>query len=148
MIRECTADDIQRLITLYRKFFEKHSVFTRSDEEIRGYLERQTDTCLVEVDEEGVHAATFLVRKGEEQGHALWKLRHFAYETGSAAEQLLAEAERRITEASETAKIECTLAEDEASVGFFRSHGYAQEGAFKHHYRWDEDCLVFGKAFQ
>ncbi len=150
-VRASEEKDYGQLASLYAHFFKVHNLFQRGRAFIADYLKAEAGKNELFVFEEGglVRGALFLVKSGENSSgsHQRWKFRHFAFESESVAEKLLAEAERNVKAACKTAKIELTIAETEEGIDFYKKHGYVQEGSLKNHYRWGETCFVLGKSF-
>lgn len=147
-IRPIDQTEYTQLAELYKAFFPTHNIFQGTIAQIISYLESQEHKIIVAVTEETIVAGTLLVNFGAnaERTHLLWKLRHFAFNSEEIAVQLLAQAEAHIHAASQTAKIELTIAETEQGIAFYKSQGYMTEGTLRNHYRWGETCYILGKS--
>ncbi|MAG72735.1 hypothetical protein CL620_00335 [archaeon] len=147
-VRRGKEEDVQQLVSLYTAFFEEHNHFNKSHDQIVMYLkEKMQEHDLYVSEKDGVlKGALFLILKSRGE-HAHWKLRHFAFDSLEAAEELLVEVEKRVQEESATAKIELTIAENEEGMPFYEEHGYKREAVLANHYRWGEACYVYGKSF-
>jgi ribosomal protein S18 acetylase RimI-like enzyme len=150
-IRNVQEADYGNLVRLYKSFFKTHNIFQQPDDKIMSYLKEQSQkNDLIVYDENGsLKGALYLVNFGQnaDGSHKLWKFRHFAFENEMIASQLLDEAEKRIKDASQTSKVELTIAETEEGIEFYKSKGYEQEGALSNHYRWGETCYILSKSF-
>ncbi|MGM5488672.1 MAG: hypothetical protein ACQESG_07010 [Nanobdellota archaeon] len=143
-IRTPTDDDLEAMAALYKQFFPTHNIFSGGD--VVTYLTEEAHRHEMLVFDDGaVRGGLFLVKQQSGE-HTRWKFRHFAFDDEAAGAELLAEAERRVADASDTAKVELTIAENEP-VDFFKKHGYEQEGTLANHYRWGETCYVLSKSF-
>lgn len=142
-----TEQDYKKLVTLFKEFFPTHNIFSQSDDRVIAYLKDHASQHEFVVDSE-LRSAMFLVMKGEsaDKSHKIWKFRHFAFEDEDIAKDMLEEAERIISEKSETAKIELTIAETEEGKEFYLENGYSQEGELENHYRFGESCYILGKS--
>ena len=147
-IRTTTEEDYGQIASLYANFFKTHDIFQKIREVVVNYIkeEAQKNELLVFEEDGLIKGALFLVNQGGSSGHHRWKFRHFAFETETIAESLLKQAEEKIKPSTGTVKIELTISENEEGIGFYKQHGYQQEGILKNHYRWDENCYVFGKS--
>jgi hypothetical protein len=147
-VRKGKEGDVQQLMSLYTSFFEEHNHFNKSHEEIVPYLRGKMSEHDLYISEKNgvVQGAVFLILKSGEV-HKHWKLRHFAFDSVEAAEELLKEVERKVKEQSATAKMELTIAENEEGLPFYEQHGYKREAVLANHYRWGEACYVYGKSF-
>ena len=146
IVRTIQKNDFSDVAEMCAVFFPIHTIFQQAKSKVIAYLKAQKDLCLVAVDHTKIQGALFLVKEGKDGSHTRWKLRHFAFKSDAVAKQLLAEAEKRISTASRTAKIEVTLAYNERGRSFYLKHGFALEGSLKNHYRWKETCLLLGKS--
>ncbi|PIN73875.1 hypothetical protein COV20_02045 [Candidatus Woesearchaeota archaeon CG10_big_fil_rev_8_21_14_0_10_45_16] len=148
-VRTAVEQDLQQVVSLYQSFFPAHNIFRKEESEILTYLQEKMkkDTLLVYEEKHIIKAALFLVLKTKTEDHALWKLRHFAFDTLQEASILIQEAEKRISASSGSAKVEVTLAEDEEGLQFYEKQGYKREGRLSDHYRKGEFCVVLGKNF-
>lgn len=147
-VRTYKPEDLKPLIALFKMFFEKHSIFEQDKETIRKYIQAQEDDLYV-LDEDGIKAALFLVKTGgtPEGTHTRWKFRHLAYHTEKDGSRLIAFAEDAVKNASVTAKIELTIAENERAFPLIQAEGYEQEGKLKDHYRFGEITYILSKSF-
>jgi len=150
-IRNGIEQDFEQLTSLFSSFFQTHNIFQQEKEKVMAYLGEKSQKDELIIYEEGglIKGALFLVNLDTNEcgTHKRWKFRHFAFESANIAGQLLGEAEKRVREASKTAKIELTIAETEEGIEFYKEHGYLREAVLKNHYRWEESCFVFGKSF-
>lgn len=146
-VREANAGDIESLAGLMREFFPEHNVFTGTDEDVHAYLSRllKEHACLVAEQDGELRGGMFIVRKGGDGEHSLYKFRHFAFSDHESACALFSEAEKRIRATGKTAKIENTLAEDEKGIEEYEKQGYIHEATLSDHYRMEESCLIYSK---
>ncbi len=152
IVRQAQESDFEPLAGLYREFFPTHNIFQGDQGEVVAYLRQESGKSELLLSEVGgsVKGALFLAKTGQDSGgsHTRWKFRHFAFETVQVAQELLKEAEKRVSGASDTAKVELTIAETEEGLDFYKARGYVQEGVLQNHYRWGERCFVLGKSFR
>ena len=147
-IREYQEQDLEQVTMLFRSYFKTHTLFEQPEDKVLAYLKEQVQKHpLLVYDEDGIQGALFLVTKNTHGDHKLWKFRHFAFTKANIGSVLLEEAEKRVQEASKTAKVELSIAETEDGINFFKMRGYEQEGALKNHYRWGEICYGLSKSF-
>ncbi|MBT4577184.1 hypothetical protein HOM13_00490 [Candidatus Woesearchaeota archaeon] len=150
-IRGIQNEDFEKLVRLYKSFFNTHNIFQKSEKEIIDYLKEQSEeNALIVYDEtNSIVGALFLVNFGQNENgsHKLWKFRHFAFQTKEVAQDLLEEAEKIVKNSSETSKIELTLAESEKEIEFYKSNKYILEGTLSNHYRPAEACFILSKCF-
>lgn len=151
-IRGIKEEDFKKLVRLYKLFFNTHNIFQKTEEEVITYLKNQSEeNALIVYDaNNSIIGALFLVNFGQNDNgsHKLWKLRHFAFESLTIAQQLLEEAEKIIKSSSQTSKIELTIAETEKYLDFYKSNNYNVEGTLSNHYRFGETCFILSKSFQ
>jgi hypothetical protein len=150
MIREGRKEDFVELISLFKSFFETHTIFQNTDEVVLTHLQKEfSKNVLLVYENTLIKGAMFLVHCGSDAtgSHKLWKFRHFAFESVGIATELLREAEKRVCEQSGTAKIELTIAENEEGIDFYKEQGYVQEARLTNHYRFGEVCFVLSKSF-
>lgn len=150
-IRHAQPGDYETIAGLYKDFFTVHNIFQGERGRIVAYLDETHNRhpLLVCDEEDSITGALFLVRKGtkDQSSHLRWKFRHFAFVDEAAAQSLLEAAEEEVKEASATAKIEITIAENEPALDFYKANGYEQEGALTNHFRWGETCYILSKSF-
>ena len=144
-ISQIHKDDVSKVIPLFKEHFKTHNIFSKPDEEITVYLENLIETCPLFA---GENCALFIVKKGGNDSHGIWKFRHFAFNEDDEAVALLAFAEKYISEQLPTSKIELTIAQTEPGHDFFLKCGYTQEGALENHYRWGETCFILSKSIK
>jgi len=147
-IRKAMPSDYDQLVKLYKQFFPVHNIFQRDKDNVKRYLQNQAkDHIILVLEDPEIKAAVILINKFStpDNSHKVWKLRHFAFPANIYAEQLLTEAEEIIKKKSKTAKIECSIAETEKSIDFYKKH-FEQEGVLNNHYRMGETCFLFGKT--
>ena len=148
VVRDATEGDVNAIARVMKEFFTVHNVFSKSGDDVCSYLSSQMkERPLLVAEKDGeIKGAMFLVRKGGDGNHALWKYRHAVFSGHQVACALFTEAEKRIRAQSKTAKIENTLAETERSVDEYALQGYVHEATLHDHYRLGESCLVYSKT--
>lgn len=152
MIRAIQEDDYRQVAGLFANFFKTHNIFQKDPDIVVAYIRKEDlerEAFLVYEQSGMIKGALVLVQKGanHDGSHKVWKFRHFAFETEQIGKELLGEAEKRVKNATHTAKIELTIAENEEGLDFYKKWGYKQEGALLNHFRFGETCFVLGKSF-
>lgn len=150
-IRQASKSDYVGLNALFKEFFVAHNRFSQNDKEVIEYLKSQAENNQLIVHETNnkLDGAMFIVKTDQNDTgtHTKWKFRHFAYKNHTVGKELLVYAEEFVKKSSDTSKIELTIAETEEDIDFLKKNDYEEEGALKHHYRWDETCYVLSKWF-
>ena len=81
VVRDATEGDVNAIARVMKEFFTVHNVFSKSGDDVCSYLSSQMkERPLLVAEKDGeIKGAMFLVRKGGDGNHALWKYRHAVF---------------------------------------------------------------------
>ncbi len=138
---------ITKLVSLYKSFYPKHTLFSQEKGDVIIYLKKMHKKHpLLVFDGEEIQGALFLEKKNQDGDHSLWRLKHFAYLSEDAAVSLLKDAKMFLQDQSKTVKIEMSIAESEPFVPLLENNGFTKEGVLQDHYRFGETTYLYGKV--
>jgi len=164
VIKDAEIGDLPGLIPIYKKVFEKHNIFQKTEGEILVYLEESHEKNLesgggyiIALLEGNITGGLLLKKRAEDlKGkHVLWRLNHVAldpeYSRQKIGSRLLDAVDKKIKihieeRKYQTAKIELGVSENEKDIlPFFERNGFEIEGKLKSHYRWKELAYELGR---
>lgn len=163
-VHPATPEDMNQLISIYKKIFKKHYVFELPANEIMKYLldkheaNKEVGGLLVAV-KNGTVLGGLLVKKScfDAKGkHLVVKYNHLAVKVqgkgvGSILVKYAESLLKKKIKAREvkTIKIEADVAENEQkSLEFYKKHGFKVEGKLQDHFRAKELVYAIGKMMK
>ncbi len=145
---------LKELIPIYRKEFNPHNIFQKSDEDVLDYLlkiQKEHEFFIPLVDDI-VIGGTVLEKKDEslDGKHKVWKLKHFALKENvddKLCLEIIKETEERLRKTAPSIKIQLNLSETEKKyIRLFKKRGFKEEAVLKDHYRIGEHMHIFAKV--
>ncbi len=142
---------LSNLIPMFRQAFEKHNIFSKSDEYVNQYLYdlQKQYQLMVFLASGKISGAVFVLKENETSSESFihWKLRHFVClpelpEGGRIA--FLNMVKGRIAENDKLNKIRYNLAENEGPwIKVFKRAGFSEEAVLPDKYRLGENVFVY-----
>jgi ribosomal protein S18 acetylase RimI-like enzyme len=141
VIEKAVVSDLKDLIPIYKEVFKIHEIFTKSDEEILMYLEKNVSGFLIAKVNEKVVGGV-LVRQVDEG----WRLSHLVVADGfrdlNIGSHLLKAAEEKIGSGKITVHLS---ANEETALPFYKKNGFSVEKEEVGYYREGEKVFFLVK---